>query len=1173
MRLISQNRLAKPIILFVKLVAVFLDREGLSLGLSVPIHFESGRRVCMPDFAGCALIPKKSEGGQNYRSLTFIRFTTSILLIALGYSSCSEKNSTTRSAVDPCTQTDFASKNTNQCKQAAQLGVPTLRFDIKDEKIWRVGAPLTIIPASLEANGDDISKCGTTPPLPAGLTISSSLCVISGIPEDAVSGTFEVIAINSLGSSKPESVIIKVEPAEPTLRFDNRPINAQSGSPIKISPQLARANGSAITQCGVKAGTATLPSWAEVDPNTCIISGTPDTVLGTTNFTIIATNDVGKSLDTVVSLSVVAAPPTLIYSSEDNFVGNVGSPMSIAPILLKNNGAIITGCTTKISTNPLPIWANLNSSTCVLSGIPTERLTPTTFTILATNTAGQSMDALVTFSVVDVPVVSFLGTSLAARSLGQAVAITPTTLDPRGADITNCAASPTLPEGLSLSPTLCTISGTPTKVSSATYQIIATNSAGQSNPATIVINIHPPSPSLDYTNQWDIVDGETNTGIVRDWPDIPPSFEIPNYQLFAKHYYELAFASTAHQVNDKEVLKHTRWADSQSFPSLVSLFNFTTIFQASFFEDIRAQNYPHITESLTVFPGIISSALISKTTSETPRRSEVASYVRMMKRYFHPLTLDGKPNAGWFGNSPHKGGGNGGSFWYDLGPNVYAMQLLQLFESSEIEPATIAGQAPEESFDQLCRRMADTLYEMTSFLKQTPTSVPSFDYTAIKIVNGKLRAYDPHCADARPNSAQSLPREKLFCPIDFHPIYPVHCKKPQNHSTDPAPWFCFDHPNAYEPSAAGAFIYIGLAAYERWKDPRHLEMATSAMNFLLEYDRNPVYELVYNHGILGAAKMNQQYGTDYDIKKLMRWAFVRSDKQIDPSDLTTWPNASTNARPDVGVLNEMWWDSYPTYGLWGAKANPGAYDGYAFYMNTVSQAATLAPIAKYYPNYAKMLGKYLLHVASNSKYFFSQYVPDELEDPTTFQALSTRLDSRYMSIPYEGFRKKSTKTSTSINLKGDAVELGWARTDLSAYSGALSGMFASIMIRDSHDTSTGNPIVFWDLNITDLPAEKAYPSYLVYNPTTSQKTVTLKRSDIRAYSGLNYNVSPTIGAWDLVSNQWIFSGAGDITFTLPAGDAKVFSLVPSAHSCSVANGRAICSTGGQFYSVLDYRVP
>jgi hypothetical protein len=134
-------------------------------------------------------------------------------------------------------------------------------------------------------------------------------------------------------------------------------------------------------------------------------------------------------------------------------------------------------------------------------------------------------------------------------------------------------------------------------------------------------------------------------------------------------------------------------------------------------------------------------------------------------------------------------------------------------------------------------------------------------------------------------------------------------------------------------------------------------------------------------------------------------------------------------------------------------------------------------------------------------------------------------------------------------------------------------MFASIMIRDSHDTSTGNPIVFWDLNITDLPAEKAYPSYLVYNPTTSQKTVTLKRSDIRTYSGLNYSASTNIGAWDLVSNQWIFSGAGDITFSLPAGDAKVFSLVPNAHSCSVANSRAICSTSGQFYSVLDYRVP
>ena len=90
--------------------------------------------------------------------------------------------------------------------------------------------------------------------------------------------------------------------------------------------------------------------------------------------------------------------------------------------------------------------------------------------------------------------------------------------------------------------------------------------------------------------------------------------------------------------------------------------------------------------------------------------------------------------------------------------------------------------------------------------------------------------------------------------------------------------------------------------------------------------------------------------------------------------------------------------------------------------------------------------------------------------------------------------------------------------------------------------------------------------------STSQKTVTLKKSDIRTYSGLNYGGSPNNGAWDLMNNNWIFSGAGDITFTLPAGDAKVFSLVPNGHSCVVNTGRLICNRGGQFYSVLDYRV-
>jgi hypothetical protein len=679
--------------------------------------------------------------------------------------------------------------------------------------------------------------------------------------------------------------------------------------------------------------------------------------------------------------------------------------------------------------------------------------------------------------------------------------------------------------------------------------------------------VAPVKPTVEP--QWDILDGETNTGIIRNWPNIPPNFDIPNYSQFAKHTFELAFSSENKIVNGREILAHTRWADSKAYPSLEPLFKFTTLFQASFIEDLRAKKYPHVSESLAIFPGLISSALLSQGNEENPKRSDVASYVRMMKRYFHPLALTGKPNAGWFANGPHKGSANGGEFWYDLGPNVYAIQLLGLFRAEEIEPANTDGTPIEETFDELCHRMADTIYEMVTALKNG-NAAPSFDYRSVKVVDGKFKPYDPDCSDSRPKPEQELAPENRFCPRDFHSIYPKLCSKPRNDPEDPAPWFCFDNSNGYEPDAAGAVAYIGLVAFERWNDPRYFEMADAAIQFLLQYDRNPVYELIYNYGVIAAAKMNKEYGTSYDIKKLTRYAFVRSDKKINPNVSQSGPDISTNARPDVGVINEMW-GNYPAYGLWGAKIK-GAYQGYAFFMNTISQAVTLAPLVKYYPNYAQLFGKYLLHVASNSKYFFSEYVPDSLEDPTTLKALTNRLDLRYRSIPYEGVRKNGS----AILLKGDAVQNGWASTDLSIYSGSLTGMFASILIKDAQDSSQSNPIVFWDLNVTDMAREAGFPQYLVYNPTNSKKTATLMRKHIRPYGGTDFSGAGYIKVWDSTRNQWVARTSGDVTLELPAGEAAVLALVPEDYTCSEKEKRLICSDSGSANEaplVVDYSIP
>jgi hypothetical protein len=66
------------------------------------------------------------------------------------------------------------------------------------------------------------------------------------------------------------------------------------------------------------------------------------------------------------------------------------------------------------------------------------------------------------------------------------VAIRDITFNNSGGAITSCTAAPTLPAGLSINSTTCTISGTPTEVKASTlYTITATNATGQTATATV----------------------------------------------------------------------------------------------------------------------------------------------------------------------------------------------------------------------------------------------------------------------------------------------------------------------------------------------------------------------------------------------------------------------------------------------------------------------------------------------------------------------------------------------------------------------------------------------------------------------------------------------------------------------------------------------------------------
>ena len=110
---------------------------------------------------------------------------------------------------------------------------------------------------------------------------------IRGVP-DSTSSNLETISSNAPQLSYVGSIGLTTKVAFPMLAV----------------PTLLNDHGFAVSNCSIKNGTTPLPAWASIDPTTCIISGTPTSPLSSTTYTLVATNSVGNSIDTSVSLTV-----------------------------------------------------------------------------------------------------------------------------------------------------------------------------------------------------------------------------------------------------------------------------------------------------------------------------------------------------------------------------------------------------------------------------------------------------------------------------------------------------------------------------------------------------------------------------------------------------------------------------------------------------------------------------------------------------------------------------------------------------------------------------------------------------------------------------------------------------------------------------------------------------
>ena len=337
-----------------------------------------------------------------------------------------------------------------------------------------------------------------------------------------------------------------------------------------------------------------------------------------------------------------------------------------------------------------------------------------------------------------------------------------------------------------------------------------------------------------------------------------------------------------------------------------------------------------------------------------------------------------------------------------------------------------------------------------------------------------------------------------------------------------------------QPDAAAGHAWVLYNAYKKFNEPRYLQGALNALNALQSQTINPTYEVLMPFGAYLSARINAEMNKRFDIKKMLDWSF----------------DGTAVCRKGWGVLVGNW-NGYDISGIVGSTVDHG---GYGFLMNTYDAAWPLIPVVRYDQSYAVSIGKWMLNAANAARFFYPAYMPDDHE------AIPGRAGVTKGVIAYEGLVKNSTHEKYK-SLKGPVAQGDgplWVPgknpdvSQFSVYGSGHVGIFGSII---RHTDVEG--ILQLDLLATDFFHDKAYPSFLYYNPHKAEKAVTVSLEK-NTRSDLYNTISQSFVARDV---------AGDVKVTIPAGSAAIIVSVPAGGKVSYDSNKMLVDG-----VVVDYQI-
>lgn len=318
----------------------------------------------------------------------------------------------------------------------------------------------------------------------------------------------------------------------------------------------------------------------------------------------------------------------------------------------------------------------------------------------------------------------------------------------------------------------------------------------------------------------------------------------------------------------------------------------------------------------------------------------------------------------------------------------------------------------------------------------------------------------------------------------------------------------------YQQDAAAGHAYVLLSAYKKYNNEKYLNGAKSAIEALLSQKESRYYEVLMPFGAYTAARLNAEFNTNYNISKILNWTFEGC--------------FAKDGRYGWGVINDTW-GKFDVSGIQGSLTHD---EGYGFLMNTFDLAIPLVPMVRYQPQYANTIGKWLLNAANATRLFYPYEIPDQNQWLPEEKAITKNV------IAYEGLKK--TDVYNKEELKGvSPVALGdgphWVVNQpnismFSIYGSAHSGIFGSIITKTNVEE-----IIQIDCLATDFYRNKAYPTYLYFNPFNETKTIDFYNNDNQPVD-LYDAITHTIIAKNIKTHG---------SFAIPGNNSRLLVVIPA----------------------------